>query len=64
MVAAFGIVVAAALDAVAYFLPGGSQPQPMHVATASALLAGYLAGRAWTIAARAIRSPHVDLEHP
>jgi hypothetical protein len=39
-------------------------PRQAHVAAASSLFAGYLAGRAWSMGTRAARSPHVDLEHP
>lgn len=63
-VAAAGVLAAALVDAVSGFLPEGTLPRQAHVAAASALFAGYLSGRAWTIATRAARSPHVDLEHP
>ncbi|HET6222641.1 MAG TPA: hypothetical protein VFE11_10760, partial [Dongiaceae bacterium] len=63
-VIAVGVVAAALIDAVAGFLPQGTLPRQAHVAAASSLFAGYLAGRAWSMGARAARSPHVDLEHP
>lgn len=63
-VVAVGVVAAALIDAIAGFLPQGSLPRQAHIAAASSLFAGYLAGRAWTMASRAVRSPHVDLEHP
>lgn len=59
-----GVVASALVDAVSGFLPPGSLPRQAHVAAASSLFAGYLAGRAWTMGTRAARSPHVDLEHP
>jgi hypothetical protein len=63
-VIAVGVVAAALVDAVAGFLPQGTLPRQAHVAAASSLFAGYLAGRAWSMGTRAARSPHVDLEHP
>jgi hypothetical protein len=63
-VIAVGVVAAALIDAIAGFLPPGTLPRQPYVAAASSLFAGYLAGRAWTMATRAARSPHVDLEHP
>jgi len=59
---AIGVMLAALTDAVAGFVPHGAMPRQAHLAAASALFAGYLAERAWTIASRAARSPHVDLE--
>lgn len=61
---AVGVLAAALADAIAGFLPQGTLPRQAHIAAVSALFAGYLAGRAWTMATRAARSPHVDLEHP
>ena len=63
-VTAVGVLAAALVDAIAGFLPEGTLPRQAHIAAASALFAGYLSGRAWTIGTRAARSPHVDLEHP
>jgi len=63
-VIAVGVVAAALVDAVAGFLPQGTLPRQAHIAAASSLFAGYLAGRAWSMGTRAARSPHVDLEHP
>jgi hypothetical protein len=63
-VIAVGVVAAALVDAVAGFLPQGTLPRQAHVAAASSLFAGYLAGRARSMGTRAARSPHVDLEHP
>lgn len=63
-VTAVGVLAAALIDAVSGFLPEGTLPRQAHIAAASALFAGYLSGRAWTIGTRAARSPHVDLEHP
>jgi hypothetical protein len=63
-VTAVGVLAAALVDAVSGFLPEGTLPRQAHIAAASALFAGYLSGRAWTIGTRAARSPHVDLEHP
>jgi hypothetical protein len=63
-VIAVGVVAVALVDAVAGFLPQGTLPRQAHVAAASSLFAGYLAGRAWSMGTRAPRSPHVDLEHP
>lgn len=61
---AVGVLAAALLDAVSGFLPQGTLPRQAHIAAASALFAGYLSARAWTLGMRAARSPHVDLEHP
>lgn len=63
-VTAVGVLAAALIDAISGFFPEGTLPRQAHVAAASALFAGYLSGRAWTIGTRAARSPHVDLEHP
>ena len=63
-VVAVCVLATALLDAVAGFLSQGVLPRQAHIAAASALFAGYLPGRAWTIGTRATRSPHVDLEHP
>jgi hypothetical protein len=61
---AVAVVAAALLDAIANFLPQGTLPRQAHIAAACSLFAGYLSGRAWIIATRAARSPHVDLGHP
>lgn len=61
---AVGVLAAALVDAATGFLPQGTLPRQAHIAAVSSLFAGYLAGRAWTMATRAARSPHVDLEHP
>ena len=63
-VIAVGVVAAALVGAIAGFLPPETLPRQAHIAAASSLFAGYLAGRAWTMGTRAARSPHVDLEHP
>ena len=54
-VIAVGVVAAALVDAVAGFLPQGTLPRQAHVAAASSLFAGYLAGRAG-LGTRAARS--------
>jgi hypothetical protein len=43
----------------------GYPPAPARYdpAIGGALLAGFLVGRVWRIAARAIRSPHVELHN-
>jgi hypothetical protein len=61
---AVGVLAAAVVDAISGFLPEGALPRQAHIAAASALFAGFLSGRAWTVGTRAARSPHVDLEHP
>lgn len=52
------IAVAAGLSGL--FKPG-ALPRHAHMAAASALFAGYLGGRAWSLMRRAVRAPHTDL---
>lgn len=39
-------------------------PRHAHMAAASGLFAGYLAGRAWSLARRAVDAPHTELSVP
>jgi hypothetical protein len=61
LVAALAIVVIVVLDGVKELL-GPGMPRHAYFASISALCAGYLAGRAWSIIRRAIRAPHVEIE--
>jgi hypothetical protein len=61
---AVAVAAAALLDAIANFVPEGTVPRQAHIAATCSLFAGYLSGRAWIVATRAARSPHVDLDHP
>ena len=62
-IAAFLIFVIATLDGISGLFMAGTLPRHAHMAAASALCAGYLAGRAWKLVRRAMRSPHVEIEH-
>ena len=57
-VAILGLVI---VDSIAVWLGHGLWPLAYDPAVAAALLAGFLDGRAWRMAANAVRSPHADL---
>jgi len=57
-VAILGLVI---VDSSAVWLGHGIWPLTQDPAVAAALLAGFLDGRAWRMAANAVRSPHADL---
>jgi hypothetical protein len=61
-IAAVLIFIIALLDGISGVFTPGTLPKHAHMAAGTALCAGYLAGRAWTLARRAMRSPHVELE--
>jgi len=58
-----GVFLCATIDGLSGLFPTGTLPRHAHFAAAAALFAGYLGGRAWRIATRAIRSQHADLQH-
>lgn len=65
----FDTVTAAALiflialgDALSGLFAPGILPRHAYMAAGCALFAGYLAGRAWVVVRRAMRSPHVEIE--
>jgi uncharacterized membrane protein YeaQ/YmgE (transglycosylase-associated protein family) len=58
---AFGIVLLVFADSTAVLMGHGIWPLAYDPAVAAALLSGFLDGRAWRIAAKAVRSPHTDL---
>lgn len=60
-IAAFCILAIALAAGLAGLLKPGLLPRHAHMAAASALFAGYLGGRAWSLMRRAVRSPHTDL---
>ena len=62
VIAAFCIFAIASADGLSGLFEPGTLPRHAHMAAASALFAGYLAGRAWSLMRRAVRSPHTELE--
>jgi hypothetical protein len=61
VVAAFCILAIASVDGLSGLFALGTFPRHAHMAAASALFAGYLAGRAWSLIRRAVRLPHTEL---
>jgi hypothetical protein len=61
VVAAFCILAIASADGLSGLFAPGTFPRHAHMAAASALFAGYLAGRAWSLMRRAVRLPHTEL---
>jgi hypothetical protein len=61
--AAVGILAVTIVDSVTTLLGYPPAPARYDPAIGGALLAGFLVGRVWRIAARAIRSPHVELHN-
>ncbi len=61
VVAAFCILAIASVDGLSGLFTLGTLPRHAHMAAASALFAGYLAGRAWSLIRRAVRLPHTEL---
>jgi hypothetical protein len=62
-IAAFCILAIASADGLSGLFRPGTLPRHAHMAAASALFAGYLAGRAWSLMRRAVQSLHTELEH-
>jgi len=63
VIAAFCIFAIASVDGLSGLFEGGTFPRHAYMAAASALFAGYLAGRAWSLVRRAVRSPHTEIGH-
>jgi hypothetical protein len=61
VVAAFCIFAIASADGLSGLFKPGTLPRHAHMAAASALFAGYLAGRTWSLMRRAVRLPHTEL---
>jgi hypothetical protein len=61
VIAAFCIFAIASVDALSGLFSPGNFPRHAHLAAASAFFAGYLAGRAWSLMRRAVRSLHTEL---
>jgi hypothetical protein len=61
-IAAFCIFAIASVDGLSGLSKPGIFPRHPHMAAASALFAGFLAGRAWSLMRRAVRSPHTEFE--
>ena len=59
--AALAILALVVTDSTAVWLGHGLWPLVYDPAVAAALLSGFLDGRAWRMAAKAVRSPHADL---
>jgi hypothetical protein len=59
--AALAIAALVLADSIAVWLGRGLWPLVYDPAVAAALLSGFLDGRAWRMAAKAVRSPHADL---
>ena len=62
VIAAAAILAVAVLDGISGLFQSGTLPRHAYFAAASALFAGYLAGRAFSLVRRAMRSPHTELE--
>jgi hypothetical protein len=60
-ISALGILALTLVDSAAIWRGGGLWPLAYDPAVAAALLSGFLDGRAWRMAAKAVRSPHADL---
>ena len=58
---ALAILLLVLVDSSAVWLNFGLWPMAYDPAVAAALLSGFLDGRAWRMAAKAVRSPHADL---
>lgn len=63
VIAAFCIFAIASVDGLSGLFKPGTFPRHAYMAAASALFAGYLAGRAWSLMRRAVRSPHTEIGH-
>jgi hypothetical protein len=61
LVAATCILLLVLADSAALWMGHGLWPTGQDPATGAALLSGFLDGRAWKLAANAVRSPHADL---
>jgi hypothetical protein len=61
-IAAFCILAIASVDGLSGLFKAGTFPRHAHMAAASALFAGFLAGRAWSLMRRAMRSLHTEFE--
>lgn len=48
-------------DSLSGLLPPGTLPRHAHMAAASGIFAGFLAGRAWSLGRRAVEAPHTEL---
>ncbi|MPZ34898.1 MAG: hypothetical protein GEV13_28600 [Rhodospirillales bacterium] len=62
VIAAFCIFAIAAVAGLSGLFRPGTLPRHAHMAAASALFAGYLAGRAGSLMRRAVRAPHTEFE--
>jgi hypothetical protein len=60
-VAAFCILVIASAAGLSGLFTPGTLPRHAHMAAASALFAGYFAGRTWSLMRRAVRLTHTEL---
>jgi hypothetical protein len=61
VIAALCIFAIASVDGFSGLFKPGTLPRHAHMAAASALFSGYLAGRAWSLMRRAVRLPHTEL---
>jgi hypothetical protein len=61
VVAAACLLAVTFVDSVSGLLPRDRLPEHAELAAASGLFAGYLAGRAWSLARRAVAQPHTEL---
>lgn len=61
VIAAFCIFAIASVAGLSGLFKPGLFPRHAHMAAASALFAGYLAGRAWSLMRRAVRLSHTEL---
>ena len=61
-IAAFCIFAIASVAGFSGLFEAGTLPRNAYKAAASALFAGFLAGRAWSLMRRAMRSLHTEFE--
>ena len=62
LIAALFVLAIMLLDGADDLFPPGTLPRHANFAAASALCAGFLAGRAWSLIRRAMQAPHVEIE--
>ena len=60
-VAGFCLFAITFADSLSGLLPAGTLPRHAHMAAASGLFAGFLAGRAWSLGKRAVEAPHSEI---
>ena len=61
VIAGFCLFAITLADSLSGLLSVGFLPRHAHMAAASGLFAGYIAGRAWSLGRRAVEAPHSEL---